>query len=161
MKIRIVIWISILSSTLIGCDSTLEDFEKLNKAPEIKLKSDFGNNNNQDSLKIAEKTGAKIYTLQFVLRDEDPTTVKIETLTNNLGRFSNINKAEGTDSLYSVNYTPQTVGWHELKVIAIDRFNIANEVEFDLYAFENLLPIGDLKYINFFFRSASSLPTIL
>ncbi|MEM1135483.1 MAG: hypothetical protein AAGI07_06545 [Bacteroidota bacterium] len=121
-----------------ACDSTLEDLEKLDSFPVISLKLDL----ERDSIKISDKVGTKVYQINFTISGEGAESLTIGTSTNSLGVFSSIQKREEEGTVYSVSYTPNAEGWHELKIKAKDRFKRIEEVSFALFAFENLPPKG-------------------
>jgi len=135
MNVRLMIYVLFVLG-IAACDSTLEDFAKLDVSPIINLRLDV----NRDSIKIAEKTGEEEYTIRFAISDEDAENLIITTVTNSIGEFSEITQIDNIDSLYSIEYTPKVEGWHNLTLYVQDRFNRKAEVAFRLFAFENLVP---------------------
>jgi hypothetical protein len=98
-----------------------------------------------DSIKIADKTGDKVYTFSFSISDEDVENLDIKTATSSMGLFSSIIQSENANTIYTVSYTPNVEGRHELKINVQDRFKRTGEVSFSLYAFENLAPKSMLE----------------
>lgn len=139
MKVRPMIYL-LFAIGIAACDSTLEDFAKLDVSPAISLRLNL----ESDSVKIADKTGEKVYTFSFTISDEDAENLNINTATTSIGVFSGITQSDNADTLYSVDYTPNVEGWHDLTIYVQDRFNRQAEVNFRLFAFENLVPKGIL-----------------
>ena len=154
---RVYLVILLVITLFPSCDDTITQLQKKNEHPtayftfienEITTVS--------DSVKFFTNFSENNYNQDITISDPEDNLVDVFfRITSGSGRvFSNglytkhslyINNSLGVDNIYSFNYRPEQLGFHEIKIFAQDLLEEYDTLAIKLTVFENLPPVAILN----------------
>lgn len=139
-----------------SCDDTMTQLQRINERPtanftflendissvsdSVKFFSSLSKNNYNQDVTISDPEG----NLKEVFFRISSGSGKVFSNGINTKRQLSINNSLGTDEIYSFNYRPEQLGYHEIQLFAQDELDEYDTLTIKLTVFENLSPVAAL-----------------
>tara|TARA_B100000609_G_C17123880_1_gene386479 strand:+ start:181 stop:837 length:657 start_codon:yes stop_codon:yes gene_type:complete len=107
----------------------------------VKFFSSLSKNNYNQDVTISDPEG----NLKDVFFKISSGSGKVFSNGINTKRQLSINNSLGTDEIYSFNYRPEQLGYHEIQIFAQDELDEYDTLTIKLTVFENLSPVAALS----------------
>ncbi|MAX26514.1 MAG: hypothetical protein CMJ19_18630 [Phycisphaeraceae bacterium] len=154
---RIYLVIILVFTLLTSCDDTMTQLQRINERPtanftflendissvsdSVKFFSSLSKNNYNQDVTISDPEG----NLKDVFFKISSGSGKVFSNGINTKRQLSINNSLGTDEIYSFNYRPEQLGYHEIQIFAQDELDEYDTLTIKLTVFENLSPVAALS----------------
>jgi len=150
---KIVLFILLFTTTITSCDDRLEQLHVLNQPPKVEfIKNDVLVSDLQDSLRLMQGEKNE-YNIQLRISDVNNNIqfLKWQITEGNYKLYYQKNKVELPAS-FKIDYGntilsfyPEAPGNYGSEFKATDRFGVETTGKFNLFVFENLLPVAKFK----------------
>lgn len=154
---RVTIYIIWAAWILASCDDTMTQLQRKNERPtanftflendittvrdSVKFLPVFSKNNYNQDVTITDPEG----NLKEVFFKISSGSGKVFSNGFNTKRELSVNTSLGTDEIYSFNYRPEQLGYHEIQIFAQDQLDEFDTLTIQLTVFENLPPVASLS----------------